>query len=486
MTDRHVVIIGAGITGLSAGLQLRRWAEQAGVALRLSIIESDERVGGKIRTYREQGLVVEAGPDSMLARKPAGPALVRALGIESEIVPMPPSRGGVHVLYQGRLVPMPMPTMLGIPADWRALRTPLLSTGGMLRTLADLVLPRVWKGEDMSLGRFLRRRLGDELVTRLAEPMMAGIYAGRADDLSLLSTFPQLAEMEKRYGSLLRGAMRSRRQQPASPGNTGRSAFITLRGGLQTLVERLVEALQPWAAIHLNTRALEISQTPGGRYRVTVTSLGQRNTLVADGVIVTVPAYAAAPLLRKLTPAATRLETIAYVSTATVAIAYPASMAPPIEGSGFLVPRDEPSFITACTILSRKWPHTAPEDVWLVRCFVGRAGQQDALRLPDPDLIRGVREQLEGLFGLRGRPLFTRLTRWLRAMPQYGVGHREFVEQMEQTLRDAAPGVTIAGAGYHGLGIPDCIEQGQRAADTIWKHLNLPLPADASSADGTA
>jgi oxygen-dependent protoporphyrinogen oxidase len=474
MSDRHVVIIGGGITGLSAAFFLKRFAQRAGADIRVSLIEADDHVGGKIKTYRDHGLVVEAGPDSILARKQAGVRLIRELGIAAEMVGMPSDAGGVYVLHEGRLVPFPTPTMLGIPADWRALATPLLSVGGKLRALTDLVLPRQFTGEDESLGHFLRRRLGNELVDRLAEPMMAGIYAGKADDLSLLATFPQLAELEKKHRSLILGAMRQRRSAPPAHRETEVSLFVTLRAGLQTLIERLYDTLQPTTAIHTRTRAVELAQTAGSKYRVIVTSSGQRNTLVADAVILTVPTFEAAALLKKLTPAASRLETIGYVSTATVVLAYPSHAAPDFDGSGFLVPRSEGGLITACTVLSRKWPHTAPGDMWLIRCFVGRAGQQDALRLPDPDLVYGVQRQLEHLFGVREQPLFARVTRWPRAMPQYGVGHLDTVAQLERTLVDAAPGVALAGAGYRGLGLPDCIEQARRAVKQVWTHLNLP------------
>lgn len=477
---KHIVVIGGGIAGLSAALRLKHtFGEKSDVTC--TVIESSARFGGKIATHREDGFVMELGPDSLLARKPAGPELIKQLGLHSEIMEMNPSAGKTYMLHQGDLVDMPQGTHMGIPTNAQTVRnTPLVSSGGKARALMDLVLPgEDYDGTDMSLGTLLRQRLGDEWVTQVCEPLMAGIYAAKIDDLSLLSTFPQIATMAKSHRSLIRAAhdMQQRMMQapkPASP-TTGRSTFITLRGGLQTLVERLYDELRDWADLRSETEVVQVDKLHG-RYSVRVRSTKSPETsfemLQADSIIVTVPTYVVSQLLSGISATAASLSAIRYASTATVVLGYAPSALDGFEGSGFLVPRSEAAQITACTWTSNKWPHTATDNRVLIRCYVGRSGQTDALSLNDEDMAAMVHETLARAIGVKERPWFHRIARWDKAMPQFEVGHQELVRHVETQLATDAPGVYLAGAGYHGIGVPDCIQSGWDAADGVIRHLH--------------
>lgn len=470
MREKHVVVIGGGITGLSAAFALKQCADVDKLPIRCTVLEQDHRLGGKIRTYREDGMVLEAGPDSILARKPAGVGLMREMGVEGEIVGTNPTAHKTYILHDGRLERLPPGTNMGIPTHFSSFAsTKLLSLPGKLRAALDFVMPPAAGQADMSLGSFLRRRLGNEVVDNIAEPLLAGIYAGSVDTLSLAATFPQFRNLEKKHRSLIRGSIAQRRQaQPNQAAQSGRSVFVTLRGGLQTLIERLYDCLQEWATLATETSVTSILKQEDGTYVVHAQSPQEESTYTCDAVIVTVPAPAAAALLSPLSATARELNEITYVSTATVILGYPAdAIQVDLDASGFLVPRRENRHITACTWVSSKWPHTTSKGRVLIRCYVGRAGQQEELALDDQQIVQLVQKDLRDILGITARPWFTRLTRWNHAMPQYLVGHVERILRVEASLLRDAPGVFIAGAGYHGVGIPDCIADGDLAAQKV-------------------
>lgn len=484
--SKAIVVIGGGITGLAAAYYLQRMAESAGISVRVTIVEAEQRLGGKISTLRTDGFVIEKGPDSFLARKRAIIDLAEELGIADELVPINPSGKKAYIAFRGKLHPMPDGLMLGVPTEiMPMLRTGLLSPLGKLRAGLDFVLPARRGEADESIGDFLTRRLGREIVERIADPLLAGIYAGELDKLSLRATFPQFREAEKKHGSLIRGMRRAMRRRPAAQAGTGGAVndgrppgagaaarfkgapFLTFRRGLASIVEALERELTA-ADWRLGRRAARLLKGgaeeagAGGRYTVVLDD-GER--IGADAVIVTAPAYEAAPLLEPHVDTA-MLRAVRYASVANVVLAFDkASFGRDFAGSGFLIPRTEGRQITACTWTSTKWLHTSPPDKVLLRCYIGRSGDEDAVSLPDDQLIRLVRRDLKELIGATAEPILTEATRLYRSMPQYPVGHVEAMGDFKRRLAAALPGVWAAGAAFDGIGLPDCIRQAKETAE---------------------
>jgi protoporphyrinogen/coproporphyrinogen III oxidase len=480
---KHIVIIGGGITGLSAAFHLRQHAEANHQYVKCTIIEESNRFGGKIQTHRQNGVIMETGPDSMLARKPAGMELIRNLGIESEIIGTNARAHKTYFLRHGELVEMPKGTFMGVPMDVLPfLKSKMISPEGKIRALSDFVRGKTAQSSDESLGQLLRKRVGDEVVDALCEPLLAGIYAGKIDDLSVKATYPQFQTLTQKHRSLLKGLRIQRRMAPPT-NNYGRSTFITLRGGLETLIERLVTRLGDWADLRLNTSVEAIEFQADGRY-----TLNLRNTdpagiksvpssfVNADAVILTTPAHVAKRMLDGHIPTAGLLAQTPYVSTATILVGFArAHVHVDLDASGFVIPRAEKRAITASTWVSTKWPHTSPDDVVMIRCYVGRSGQTENLALDDEGLVQLVRRELADILQITAKPLFSRVTRWNSAMPQYHVQHLERLAQVEASLSQARPGLYIAGAGYRGLGIPDCISQGQSAMNTAISYVGMSV-----------
>ncbi len=458
----RVCVVGGGITGLAAAYALQKGSRETGMPLEIVLFEREPRLGGKILTERIDGFVIEGGPDTFVSTKPWGVQLCRELGIEDRLQGTDMGRRRVYVLHRGRLVEMPDGLAMMVPTQiWPMLKTPLLSPAGKLRMGLDLVLPRRGNKGDESLGHFIRRRLGTEVYERLIEPLMSGIYAGDGDRLSLGSTFPFLSEWEGRYGSVVRGALALRRKRRSSFSANGRSSiFLAPQTGLAELVERLQAELdgvelrleEGVCACEARADGFRWETEAGGSYR-------------AGAIVLAVPAFVSAGLLGGLDPElAELLREIEYVSTATVSLAYrQADLNRPLDGHGYVIPRVEGRQALACTWTSSKFPHRAPAGKALVRVFIGRAGQGEALLADEQRLVDIARRELAETLALRAEPLFVRVHRWPRAMPQYNLGHRERLAQIHARLLQH-PGIFLAGAAYAGIGIPDCIHSGQRAA----------------------
>lgn len=477
MRQEHIVIVGGGITGLSAAYQLMRRSPSAlRDRILCTVLESSPQLGGKIKTHREGGFVLEGGPDSLLARKPEGIGLIRELGLEAEVVGGNPAVHKTYILKRGKLEPMPPGTNMGIPTSLAPfVTTRLISLKGKLRALLDVLITRQSHKKDVSLGQFLRRRLGDDLIDSLVEPLLAGIYAGSVDELSLEATFPQFRALEDKHRSLILGSMAQRTKAISPLAKSGRSAFITLQCGLQTLIERLYDELHEYANIETNSAVVRIERRADQRFNVTYLKNSEECTLTADSVILTTPSYVSKKLLTELSDRSVQaLEEIKHVSTATVILGYEAtSLDIELDASGFLVPRREGKTITACTWVSSKWPHTTPKRFVVVRCYVGRANQEEALSLSDDKMVEAVQRDLESILQIDAKPVFSRVTRWNEAMPQYRVGHRDRLNDLTNDLSQTYPGLFICGASYDGVGVPDCIGQGYNAAKKALRHLNL-------------
>jgi oxygen-dependent protoporphyrinogen oxidase len=467
-----IIVVGGGIAGLSAAYYAAKKSPDA----KITLIESSDHWGGKITTDRvplEDGqFIIEGGPDTFLATKPWGVALCKELGLGDRLHGTNPHRKNTYVLNRNRLLPLPDGLAMMIPTNVEAiLKTRLISWFSKARMGLDFLLPPKSLNGDESLGTFVSRRLGREAYENLIEPLMSGIYAGDGDALSLASTFPYLRDLELKYGSLARGALQMRKQSNGKSVQGSRSAFLTPTTGLAEIVEKLVENLQSSGAdLRLNTQATTVAchLTPD-TWNLT---LATRETLTADGIILATPSFVAAELLASFDPAlASDLQSIPYASTATVSLAYRQCDVPrELDGYGYVIPRREGRRALACTWTSTKFPHRAPEGYALVRVFVGRAGQD--IPWNEGDLLELAREELNLTLGVTAGPLLHRVFIWESAMPQYNLGHPEILGRIDTAL-EKHPGLALAGNGYRGIGIPDCIHSGELAVKKIFTSPSL-------------
>jgi oxygen-dependent protoporphyrinogen oxidase len=361
-----------------------------------------------------------------------------------------------------------------VPADLRAIaKTPLVSPLGKARMALDLVLPVPGGDDDESIAAFVRRRLGREAFERMAEPLLSGIYGGNAEQLSLLATFPRLRDIERTHGGVIRGAIEQKRaataaaaNAPANPNTPKRTPFVSLRNGLQTLIDTLEQQIGD-EHIHRNEPVLHIERTPDGWQVETA-----QRSLTADGVLLAIPAFAAAALLQPIDPAlAAPLRGIPYGSSATVSLAFDAaSVAAHAQGRGFVIPRREGRTLTAVTWTSRKFGGRTAPDTALLRGFVGRVGDESALALGDDDLVALVRRELRDLLGITAEPQVAGVFRWERGMPQPNLGHLPKLAAIDARIA-LLPGLRLTGAAYRGVGIPDVIQdartQANQLADTL-------------------
>lgn len=463
---KRVVVIGGGIAGLAAAYYAQTMAEDRAIPMDLTLLEKDDQWGGKIRTERVDHFVIEGGPDTFLASKPWAVSLCRDLGLESRLQGTDPDRRTTYVLSRGRLQPLPEGLSLMIPSRLGPMvRTHLLSWPDKARMALDLMKGPAPLNGDESLGGFITRRLGRPAYERLIEPLMSGIYAGDGDRLSLQATFPYLRELELKHGGLIRGALAARPKSSKGPkgSSSWRSSFLTPVTGLAEIVEALVQRLGDSGAV-LRLGAEVSTLTLGERGFDVVLQGGER--LAADAVVLATPAFAAAELLAGLDPGlSSELGDIEYVPAATISSAYRSADIPrPLDGYGYVIPRSEGRKALACTWTSTKFPHRAPEGSALLRVFVGRAGQKDEIPWTEDGLLDVAREELRLTMGIKADPLLTRVFLWGSAMPQYNLGHPERQVRIDLALKKWHH-LALAGSAYGGVGIPDCIHSGRRAAE---------------------
>ncbi len=464
---KRIVIVGGGITGLTAAYYLQKEMRELNLSYEITLLEGSDRLGGKIHTDTTNGFVIERGPDSFLARKESAARLVKEVGMEDQLVPN--STGQAFVLNNDQLYPIPGGAVMGIPTELTPfVSTKLFSLRGKARAAGDLVLPRREdNGEDQSLGLFFRRRLGNEVVENLIEPLLSGIYAGDIDKLSLMSTFPQFSEVERKYRSLILGMKKT---TPASRRSTGKKkpAFLTVKSGLQSLVKAIEDHLSD-VNIRKNVKVDQLSRSDENQpYTITTTS---GEVILADAVIVTTPHQQVYHMLREHDEVAP-LKEMPSTTVATVAMAFPEeAVKKAMDGTGFVVSRNADYTITACTWTHRKWQHSAPAGKVLLRCYVGRAGKEEIVEKSDEEIVQTVLNDLNQIMEIEGHPEFYRITRWRQSMPQYEVGHRKRIDLVQTGVEKKMPGVFLAGASYSGVGLPDCIDQGEAAVASVLNYL---------------
>ncbi len=450
----RVVIVGGGITGLACAYRLPKDVD-------VILLESSDRVGGNLVTERRDGFVIDGGPDSWVAAKPYATKLANDLGLESQLIGTRPETRRVYVAHKGKLRPLPEGLVLGIPSRIGPMvTTSLFSPLGKLRMGLEPFVRKKAASADESVEEFFVRRLGRQATERLAGPLLGGIFAGDPSKLSVRAAFPQLLQWEKEHGSLVL-AMRASMKQARGKGKP--SAFLSLENGIGSLPEALSSALGD--RVRKNCRVARIDKRSEERAPWHVT-LASGEVIAADRVVLAAPQPALADIVRTLDPdLSTEVDGIRVGSSATVFLAYRRDqIAHALDAVGFIVPRAEQRRVIASTWVSSKWPHRAPEGHALIRAFFGGIGHEDVLDASDADLVAIAREELPPLMGdLRGEPLFARVFRWTKASPQPNVGHLDRMKRIHERLR-AHTGLFIAGNGYDGNGIPDCIKQGEAAA----------------------
>ncbi|MEV0117555.1 protoporphyrinogen oxidase [Streptomyces sp. NPDC050844] len=450
----HVVVIGGGIAGLAAAHRL------LGTGARVTVLEAADRLGGKLLPGEIAGVRVDLGAESMLARRPEAVALAREVGLTDRL--QPPATATAAIWTRGALRPMPKGHVMGVPGDASAL-SGVLSDEGLHRIEQDRELPATEVGEDVAVGEYVAGRLGREVVDRLVEPLLGGVYAGDAYRISMRSAVPQLFEAARSHASLTEG-VREIQARAAKNQQTG-PVFMGIEGGVGQLPLAVAESVRArGGVIHTGAAVTELKRTAGG-WQVST----EKSVIDADSVVVAVPAYAAAALLGVEAPAAAaELATVEYASMALMTLAYRRSETDLPEGSGFLVPPIDGHTIKASTFASRKWAWIADEDpdLLVLRTSVGRYGESAILERDDADLLALSRRDLHAATGLDAAPVATRVTRWHDGLPQYPVGHHARVARIREHV-SKLPGLAVCGAAYDGVGIPACIASAYAAVDQL-------------------
>jgi protoporphyrinogen/coproporphyrinogen III oxidase len=461
---KRIAIIGGGISGLSAAYYLEK-ARVGGADLQYTLFESGLRLGGCLSSDQVEGCLVEAGPDSFLTEKPWALALCQELGIEDQLIGSNDSQRKTYIVVHGRLVVMPdglmfmVPTRLGPTA-----LTPLFSLNTKIRMARELLHPPRPMQEDETVAQLVERHFGAEVVDRLADPLLSGVYGGDAGKLSARAVLPRFVEMEEKYGSLTLAMLAAHKKMAATrKSQAPRPLFTSLRDGMQQMVDAMIRRLSP-ESIRLRQHVLRIYPENGG-WRLSIEMGGEDQY---DAVVLATPARAAGALLdgadREL---ARNLLDIPYSSSVTVTLGYyKQQLANLPRGFGFLVPRSEGRRTLACTFVHNKFPHRAPQDKGILRCFLGGARDEGVLGLTDEELLQTVQRELREIVKLDAKPIFARIYRWREAMAQYEPGHLARVAEIEKRVAEI-PGLAIAGNAYHGIGVPDCIRSGMEAANKM-------------------
>jgi len=465
MKNKKVVVIGGGITGMTAAYFLQKEIKEKSLPLEVKLIESSNRLGGVIQTIRKDGFIIEKGPDSIVVTKKSGLKLIEEIGLKEQVIYN--IAGKSYIYARGKLHTMPEGSYMGIPTKVTPFAvSSLFSPLGKMRAAGDFILPKGKPQIDQSLGLFFRRRLGDEVVENLIEPLLSGIYSGDIDDLSLMALFPNFYEMEQKHRSLVLGLKHTvpKRKKPVKKQGSRKGMFISLKNGLETLIEELEKQIDK-KTIQKETSVVKIVKGPSG-YELT---LADGKIEKADIVVITTGHHLAQQMLKDYS-FMDIFKTMPANSLATVSMAFPKSkIQDDIEGSGFIVSRNSDFRITACTWTHKKWPGTTPDGKVLLRTYVGRTDDQKAVNLSDEEIIKIALNDLNKTMNITEKPEFTIVSRYKNMMPQYNVGHLQMMEGVKQSLASELPGVFLAGGSFEGLGIPGCIDQGVNAVDRILK-----------------
>ena len=469
MTGKRVAIIGGGATGIAAAHFLEeKLDENAGVEIVL--FESTDRLGGAVRTVQKDGFVIEGGPDCFIADKPSPIRMAEKLGFDDDLVNTQEDNKGTFIYADGKLHRLPEGVMTLVPTKfWPFVTTSLFSWPGKIRMGMDLFIPRGRSDVDEPLASFVLRRLGREALEKLADPLVAGIHGSDPETMSLKATFPRFIDMEKNHRSLILASLAARKRMKefqkklAERPGPKRTFFVSFRYGMQELTDRMAEALSR-TVVRLNTPVASVKPVDGGFDVITRTGERQR----FDAVVMCAPAFAAAAMLADADPdMAAVLSEIPYSSSATVNFAFKKEkLGVDLKGFGFVVPSSAPTRVLAGTFASNKWPYRAPEGYVLIRAFVGGARKGEYAELPEADIEDLALKELRSILGITGDPEFSMVFRWPRSMPQYTIGHLERVERIARRA-ERIPGLVVTGTYLTGVGVGDCLNYGQKAAEEV-------------------
>ena len=473
---KRIAIIGGGISGLAAAFALEE-RRMSGVPVEYVLFEASSRLGGVLVTDRVQECLVEAGADSFLTEKPWAIELCKKLDLGDQLIGSNDSQRKTYILVKGKLVVMPDGLMFMVPTKiLPTVLSPLFSLRTKLRMAAEWFHPPHKASDDETVAEMVARHYGPEMVDRLADPLLSGVYGGEASQLSVRAVLSRFSDMEARHGSLGRGMLAARKKMAGSPAP---ALFTSLKEGMQQMVDALVTRLDRRA---LRTSSpVECVMAENSAWTVSAGYQSDR----FDAVIVAAPAPAAATVLRLTNEKlASELDGIRYSSSVTVTLGYDENVRrslPP--GFGFLVPRSEGHRMLAATFVHNKFPHRAPENRALIRCFLGGARDERILDNKEDEILSIVRNELKQIIGVTAEPLFARVYKWRSAMAQYEVGHLERLQRI-QTLCEGMPGLVLAGNAFTGIGVPDCVRSGTQAADRLSSVFGLGS-ADAARPTGT-
>jgi len=464
---KQVLIGGGGISGLATAYYLKQKSRERGITLDITVLEGRDRFGGVIETEQRDGFILEGGPDSFISDKPWALNLCKELGIEGQVIETRGEHRRSFILQKGKLKPVPDGFRLIAPTRWITFfRISFLSFLGKLRMLLDFVIPARKSDEDESVGSFIRRRFGTEVLSQVGQPMLGGMYTADPDRLSLKATFPQFMEMEHKHGSLLKAFLYNGNGRSGTRTASGPrySLFLSLKEGMGNLVGALVNRLAG-VGVHLSAGVTVKSISRKQKWKVE-TQGGK--TFEVDMLCLAIPATQAAVLCREQAPqVADELAQIRYESVVTANFAYQKEDVPKaLHGFGYVVPVTEGRQVVGCTFSSVKYLGRAPEDSVLIRAFLGGTFHRDLVALDDDAIKRTVREEFRRTLNVTREPMLTSIHRYVEAMPQYYVGHLERVDRLERVV-DLVPGLFLTGNAYRGIGIPDCIHQGELAAERI-------------------
>ncbi len=473
----RVAIIGGGISGLSAAFYLEK-QRSAGAQVEYTLFERDNRLGGSIFSEVVNGCVIEGGPDSFVTEKPWAANLCAELGLADQLIGSNDHERVTYIVVNGRLVPMPDGLMFMVPTKLvPTALTPLFSWSTKIRMGMELLHPPRAVGHDETVADMVRRHFGQEVVDRLAGPLLSGVYGGDVEELSVRAVLPRFVEMEEKYGSLTRGMLDAHNKMVAAkkknPASKPRPLFTSLKSGMQTMINELVGRLNP-SSLKTGVSVSSVAKNSSGW--LVETSNGPEHF---DAVIVTTQANVAGRLLQPIDAQLGQdLSSVIYTSSVTATLGYNMKdLAGVPEGFGFLVPRTEGTKMMACTFTHKKFPNRAPAGTALVRCFISAAKDESVLNLSDEEVRETCIRELQQILKVNtlSNPEFIRVYRWKGAMAQYTPGHLERVARIEKTLK-ALPGLAIAGNAFKGIGVPDCVRTGQEAAQSVLQSMNATAP----------